>query len=165
MPRLNDQFMEALTNPDGKLKVERTGYQIGERTEIVEIRLNPWLEAGITVSGELRANLLKGGIALEDYGPSKTFAEGGLHEKGLHMGFSDEYGDRKYWITDADDEEVQVAFWDPNANTPDPQDGTPGGQYGEWSSVPEEDVEVVKEIARGIIEAARIAVDSQLAAS
>ena len=168
MPRLNDQFMEALTEPGGNLKVKPLGlYYLAEHEKDglkVAVGFNPWMEPTVDIYGVLEAHLVKGSVELSDEHTALKDSDFGLHQKGLHVGIEDAFGDRKYWITDSVDENVQVAYWDPNANTPNPQDGTPGGQYGDYAPVPQEDAEIVKEIARGVIEVARIAVESQLAA-
>lgn len=166
MTRLNDQFMEVLTNTDGGLRLTPNGYNFMQHEqdgEVVDIRFNPWMEPTISIRGVLQAGVLKGGISLNS--ERTSFEKGGIHQPGLHIGFDDAYGDRRYWIADSDNEEVQISFWDPNANTPNPDDGSLGGQYRGYSLVPEEDAEVVKKIASGIIEAGKIAVASELASS
>ncbi len=166
MPRLNDQFMEALTDADGKLKVVPEGYYIVEHEQdgtTVDVSLNPWHEPGISVRGDLRAGILKGGIEYDE--GSAAFIEGGLYQKGLLMEVEDEQGYRRYWIADSDEEEVMVAVWDPNANTPHPADGTPGGQFGDYSPAPQEDADTVKETVKAVIDAGRVAINSQLGPS
>jgi hypothetical protein len=158
--------MEAVTNPNGKLKIEAIGYHMASYDDAgnhVELRFNPYGELGIGVRGLFQAGVLKGGI-VSGHGRT-TFKEGGLYQKGLHLEFDDEYGLRRYWITDTDDEEVKVSWWDDTVATPHPQDGSLGGQYGDYSPASAEDTEIIKGITTGMIVAARLAVDSQLASS
>jgi hypothetical protein len=163
MQRLNDQFLEVLTDADGKLKVVPVGYEVARHEEdgrLIDVSLDPYHEPVISVRGVLQAALLKGGIAYD--AETETFEEGGLFPKGLHMEMEDEGGDRRYWIADTAGEEVLVSFWDPDANTPHPQDGSLGGQYRDYLPAPEEDAVTVKETAKAVIDAGRIAIDAQL---
>ncbi len=167
MPRLNDEFIDALTGADGALKVRPNGYVIAEHEQdgiSVEVGLTPWQEPFIGVRGTMRAVVMKGNLVLRDMGQS--FEPGGIGEDGLHVAQEGERGeeaDKRYLIVDSDEEEVLISLWDPNANIPDPQDGTPGGAYGDYSPAPQEDVESVKKIAKDVIDAGRITIDSQSA--
>lgn len=163
MPRLNDQFTEALIGADGRLKVVPDGYVVVEHEQdglSVEVDLDPWMSPRIFVRGILHAAVLKGGIAYDE--ESASFEEGGLFQEGLHMDVEDASGDRRYWISDTDQEEVLVSFWDPNAESQHPTDGITLGRYGDYSPAPQEDATRVKETVKAVIDAGSVAIISQL---
>jgi len=167
MPGLNERFMETIADENGRLRIAIAapiGYVIfrhEQEGQTIGIDLDAWREPYIYIRGAERSSLLKGGISLR----GTSFEKGGLHPEGLHIGIEDENGDRRYWIADSNEEEVKVSYWDPDANTPDPQDGSIGGEYGPYSQVSKEEAEDIKEMASRIINTVKIAIDSQLAAS
>ena len=158
MPTLNEQFVEVYKDALKVIDDRPIGYVVTESNVDglgVELSLNAYKEPYIGVredEGDFRFSILRGGLAL--YNLKNGFEEGGLHRDGLVFGVDDEYGDRKYWIGPSDEQPVQVAYWDYNAATPHPDDGSIGGQYAEYVDVAESDAEIVWQLAAGAIDAA-----------
>jgi hypothetical protein len=165
MPRLNDQFMEALSVDGRRLKVEPVGYHVIEHEQdgvSVKVSLDPWHQPYVVVAdGDWKGKLLKGGIALKGIGD--TFEKSDILEPGLHVVNDNPDDDRRVLIVDSAEEEVLVSHWDPDAPSTDAEGFDDPGLYGDYTPASPQDAETIKQNAQRVIDAARVAVDACVA--
>lgn len=165
MARLNDRFMDILTDDGQTLKLRpEIGYVILEQELdgiTVEVRRGMWHEPHFGVRGEWSGGLTKGGIKIDDR--DGTIRPSDIFDPGLHTSVTDAEGDRRFWIPDTSDEEVLVSTWDPHAPYIDPEGFPANGLYGDFVPAAPGVVIEVKQNAQRVLDAARIAVEAHAA--